>query len=327
MSNFARLCGVFILLFAGGCVSNSSLENSAVRIPMIDAHSQAGKYVDLDDIIPLMNKAGVTRTLLSARRGLNWREISTFAGSNPARITASVRTKGGVYRDNSPKYYRRLEKQLNDPNFGAMAEIMIYHAERRKRDAPERDMDFAEPQPAAAISAARSKGWPIVLHIEFQSIPGDTLQRSSFMKQFEEFLQRQDGFPVVLTSLGQLKATEAQRLLKKHKNLHLNTSRANWYAISQKSQPWTEMVSVGGLVPAWRKLVLQYPDRFILAFDNVWQEDWGWFYINQARIWQKALQSLPSDVAHAVAHRNAERLWRLPPAQASHYKKIKAFVE
>lgn len=312
MANFAKLCGIFIVLFIGGCVSNSSLENSAARIPMIDAHSQASKYIDLDDVIPLMNKAGVSRTLLTARRGLKWREISAFAQSNPARITASVRTKGGVYRDNSPKYYRRLEKQLNDPNFGAMAEIMIYHAEKRKGDAPEIDMDFAEPQPAAAISAARSKGWPIVLHIEFQSIPGDTLQRSSFMNQFEEFLQRQDGYPVALTHLGQLKATEARSLLRKHKNLHLITSKANWYGINQKSQPWTEMVSAGGLVPAWRKLVLQYPDRFILAFDNVWQEDWGWFYINQARVWQKALQSLPSAVAHAVAHRNAERLWGLP---------------
>lgn len=281
---------------------------------MIDAHSQASKYIDLDDVIPLMNKAGVSRTLLTARRGLKWREISAFAQSNPARITASVRTKGGVYRDNSPKYYRRLEKQLNDPNFGAMAEIMIYHAEKRKGDAPEIDMDFAEPQPAAAISAARSKGWPIVLHIEFQSMPGDTLQRSSFMNQFEEFLQRQDGYPVALTHLGQLKATEAQRLLRKHKNLHLITSKANWYGINQKSQPWTEMVSVYGLVPAWRKLVLQYSDRFILAFDNVWQEDWGWFYIKQAHIWQKVLQSLPSNVAHAVAHRNAERLWGLLPA-------------
>ena len=93
MLNFARLCGVVILLFVGGCVTTSSLENAKTRIPMIDAHSQASKYIDLDDVIPLMNKAEVTRTLLSARRGLNWREISAFARFNPARITASVRTK------------------------------------------------------------------------------------------------------------------------------------------------------------------------------------------------------------------------------------------
>lgn len=281
---------------------------------MIDAHSQASKYLDLDDIIPLMKKAGVSRTLLSARRGLSWRKISSLAVANPERITASIRTKGGIYRDNSPRYYRRLNKQLQDPTFGAMAEIMIYHAEKRKGDAPEIDMDFAEPQAAAAISAARSKGWPIVLHIEFQSVPGDTLQRSSFMNQFEEFLQGQDRYPVALMHLGQLRAKEAGRLLENHHNLHLITSRANWYGIKQKSQPWTEMVGANGLIPAWRKLVLQYPDRFILAFDNVWQEDWGWFYIKQAHIWQKVLQSLPSAVAHAVAHRNAERLWGLPTA-------------
>ena len=74
------------------------------------------------------------------------------------------------------------------------------------------------------------------------------------------------------------------------------------------------MVEVNGLAPAWRDLVLKYSGRFILGFDNVWQEDWGWFYINQAHIWQKVLQSLPSAVAHAVAHRNAERLWGLPTA-------------
>ena len=314
VSNFARLCGVFILLFAGGCVSNSSLENSTARIPMIDAHSQASKYVDLDDIIPLMNKAGVSRTLLSARRGLSWRKISSLAVANPERITASIRTKGGIYRDNSPRYYRRLNKQLQDPTFGAMAEIMIYHAEKRKGDAPEIDVNFAEPQPAAAISAARSKGWPIILHIEFATLPGDEKRRAEFMGMFEEFLRLQNGYPVALTHLGQLRAKEAGRLLENHQNLHLITSRSNWYAINQAGQPWTEVVAVGGLVPAWRDLVLKYSGRFILGFDNVWQEDWGWFYINQAHIWQKVLQSLPPAVAHAVAHRNAERLWGLPTA-------------
>ena len=64
---------------------------------------------------------------------------------------------------------------------------------------------------------------------------------------------------------------------------------------------------------AWRKLMIDHPDRFILAFDNVFAEHWGDYYLEQIELWRKALETLPEDVAHAIAHKNAERLWHLPP--------------
>ena len=133
------------------------------------------------------------------------------------------------------------------------------------------------------------------------------------MNNFENFLKAQENHPVALTHLGQLDADQAAFLLAKHKNLYLITSHANTWFTRQSSQPWTEVVDDNGLVPRWRKLVLAYPERFILAFDDLWQEDWGWFCINQARAWQKVFRSLPPEVAHAVAHKNAEKLWNLPP--------------
>jgi predicted TIM-barrel fold metal-dependent hydrolase len=305
------VCACFILLLPS-CISQKDQNSSVSAIPMIDAHSQASKYLNLDDIIPLMDKAGVKRTLLSARRGLKWQRLAALARAHPDRITASVRSKGSIYRNNAPKYYRRLAKQTADPIFGAMAEILIYHAEKGKGLAPEIDMGFTEPQPTAAIQAARKKGWPIILHIEFASLPGDESTRKEFMNDFENFLKSQKNHPVALTHLGQLDANQAASLLAKHRNLYLITSHANSFFTRQSNQPWTEMVDGDQLVPRWRKLVLTYPDRFILAFDNVWQEHWGWFYINQARAWQEVLQSLPPEVAHAVAHKNAEKLWKLP---------------
>ena len=138
-----------------------------------------------------------------------------------------MRSKGGSYRNNKPKYYRRLAKQTADPIFGAMSEIIIYHAEKRKGLAPEVDMGFTEPQPTAAIQAARKKGWPIILHIEFASLPGDDSIQKEFMNDFESFLKSQKNYPVALTHLGQLDADQATSLLAKHKNLYLITSHAN----------------------------------------------------------------------------------------------------
>jgi hypothetical protein len=33
------------------------------------------------------------------------------------------------------------------------------------------------------------------------------------------------------------------------------------------------------------------------------------------KYWRKAMADLPDDVAHAIAHGNAERLWRIKPKQ------------
>ena len=51
----------------------------------------------------------------------------------------------------------------------------------------------------------------------------------------------------------------------------------------------------------------------MLGFDNVFEEHWGRLYVEQVALWREALATLPRDVAHAIAHRNAERLWKLNP--------------
>lgn len=79
--------------------------------------------------------------------------------------------------------------------------------------------------------------------------------------------------------------------------------------------PWTGEFSGKNIAPKWRSRMEAYPRRFILAFDNVWPANWGTFYLKQAALWQKALAELPPDVAHAMAHGNAERLWKLPPVR------------
>jgi len=60
------------------------------------------------------------------------------------------------------------------------------------------------------------------------------------------------------------------------------------------------------------KLVVSHPNRFILGFDNTRAKLWSDIYIDQIKLWRRALSKLPRDVAEKVAYRNAERLWHLP---------------
>ncbi|MFC1940046.1 hypothetical protein ACFLXO_05115 [Chloroflexota bacterium] len=61
----------------------------------------------------------------------------------------------------------------------------------------------------------------------------------------------------------------------------------------------------------WKQLMIDYPERLILGFDNVWAEYWGQLYLDQIALWREAIKELPVEVAHAFAHGNAERLWHM----------------
>lgn len=64
----------------------------------------------------------------------------------------------------------------------------------------------------------------------------------------------------------------------------------------------------------WKQLIADYPDRFVFAMDNVFSQNWvpsG--YLKKMTRWWRALGELPDELAHAVAHGNAERLWKFAP--------------
>ena len=295
----------------------SAAAGAAERLPIIDAHSQAEDAIALERIVELMDAAGVSRTILAARRKTTVRDMVAFARRHPDRITAAVRTKGGAYQRKSPQAFRGfLAKQMKFPEFAAMAEVLMYHAEKRNRKgksvAPEVAFPPDHEKVAIALEAALKRGWPFVAHIEFASVGAE---RDAYMAQFEAMLRANPGHPFVLIHMGQLGPDEVARLIAAHPNLHFIPAHTNPVTVARSREPWTNMFAGRKLSPPWRALFLRYPERFVLGFDNVWAKHWEKLYLPQVALWREALADLPGDVAHAVAHGNAERLWHLPPAE------------
>lgn len=287
----------------------------ADEIRLIDAHSQYDRDVDPEDIIRLMDEGGISHVILAARSKVKARDLIAFAGRHPGRITPAVRTKGGIYRRNEPRYYERLKKHLAMPEFGAMAEVLMWHAEKGNPDRPKAPEVVVHPQDErvqVALRAAIERGWPFIIHIEFAGAGSDS---DAFMAEFEALLARHPDHPFALIHMGQLEAKDVRRLIETHKNIHFLTSHANPIITGNSRQPWIDMFDDESLTPVWGNLMTQYPERFILAFDNVWAHHWSTYYLWQIALWRKALAALPHEAAHAIAHGNAERLWRLPPAR------------
>ncbi len=286
-----------------------SIPALAEGIPFIDAHSQLPKGLNPEKIIPLMDEAGVRLTLLSARNDRQPADVIALASEYPDRIIPMVRTKGKAFNKNSGKYYSLMEKQLSIPKFKGMGEILLFHAKKGNK-APEIAVYPDDPQAVFAIDACLERDWPIVAHIEFRAAKG---KKKKFMQKLEALLVAHPEHPVLLIHMAQLGAEDVKRLLAKYGNLHFMTSHSNPITTNDTKQPWINMFKGKNLAPEWKALMVEFPDRFVLTFDNVWPNHWGDSYLKQARLWRKNLEMLPSNVAHAVAHGNAERLWKLSP--------------
>ena len=96
---------------------------------------------------------------------------------------------------------------------------------------------------------------------------------------------------------------EVGRMLDTHANL--------WAELSFRGD---EILSGDGLDPAWGKLLTAHSDRFMIGSDTYVNSRWESYgaLIATHRRW---LALLPPDVARAIAHRNAERVFGMKAAQ------------
>lgn len=309
LSRILRNVFLLIVLMWFGVSVGSTAEMP--ELYFVDAHSQMAKGLDSGKIIALMDKAGVRHTIISARNDRSSDDVADFAAKHPERITAAVRSKGKAFNQNRPELKKLINSQLARPEFKALAETILYHAQKGKK-APKIIVEADDPQVEMLLNLAKEKSWPFIAHYEFSAA---SRAKGKYLQQFEGLLQRSPDHPFLLIHMGQLDIAEVERLIAGYDNLHFMMSHCNPVSIAKsKGQPWTNLFKGEKLAPRWLELIAKHPERFVLAFDNVWPEFWGKFYLKQASLWRKALADLPSEVAHAVAHGNAERLWNLPEA-------------
>jgi len=305
MSSFRIAIAVILTVLTPNLATSAEMDD----LYFVDAHSQLARGVDIKTIMPLMDQAGVWHTILSAYSDRSPQEVAFFADEHPQRLTAAIRSKGKDFRNNSQRFPKLLNLQLKNPTFRALAESMLFHARKANKPA-EIVVKARSPQNQLLIDLAKALHTPFVAHYEFGGARAD---KARYIREFEVMVDSNKKVPFVLIHMGQLKADEARLLIKAHPNVYFMMSHSNPLSIGKNTdQPWVNLFKNEKLAPQWEALALEYPDRFILAFDSIGPKNWGKFYLDQAKLWRTALKQLPNDVAQALAHGNAERLWNLP---------------
>ncbi len=295
----------------------------------IDAHSQIPHFVELETVLVRMKKNGVHRTILSANAKRDTASVAAFARRHPGRIIAAVRTKGGDYRKDESGYYLSLEEQATDKSYGAMAEVMLWHTPKRNREGhlTGQSKNYYNVLPSdtrvrEAVKAAIRRGWPVVLHIESEAIRKHESEktREIFLKELDALLREHPRHPFVLNKLGQFSSEKVRRMITKHPNIHFLTDHSTNPGKRRApqdawAQPWVNIFKDDReFSPEWAALFIRHSDRFIFALDRVREKHWrASNYKRSVRYFRRALSRLPAAAARAIAHGNAERLWRLAP--------------
>jgi predicted TIM-barrel fold metal-dependent hydrolase len=273
---------------------------------LIDAHSQIDNRTDPSVVTKLMDEGGVRRIILSTTGNARQDVIVGLARQFPGRIVPAVRTK------TIGRFRQTVQQQADSGAYAAMAEFLLYHAAKSmdggRFEAPEVAISPDDTRVQLALDTAIAHHWPFIAHIEFAAAGS---RRAEFMSKFETLIASHPQEPFLLIHLGQLSAAEVERLIGDHPNLYFLTSMATPIASRRGGQPWTNMFGTTGLTDEWKAMLTSHPDRFVLAFDNVVASNWGPSYVRQIQLWRRALQELPDMAAQMIAHRNAERLWRL----------------
>ncbi len=291
----------------------------AAALRVVDAHSQllsgVQNTLDLDDIPLRMAEQNVTSTSLVALGTLaESLAVGDFAADNPDKIMALASLKVTMpdgEEAEGAELVAELQKQIDSGKFDAIGEMLNYHAAKDKNGievAPEIREDLDTSTTRAIVDKCVDQKWPVVLHIEFQSLENDydANERNDFMDDLVDLLNDYPGHPFILAHVGELTPGECRELIENHGNLYF------FHNFRDLAVLCTEVPVENYNEAQWMELFEDESERFIFALERVWAEHWqaDVYAADMDYIYGK-LALLPSEAAENMAYKNAEAMWNI----------------
>jgi hypothetical protein len=247
--------------------------------PLVDAHIHYSH--DTWDVVPppeavkVLRQAGLRKAFVSSSSDDGTQMLHKAAPDLIVPVLRPYRRRGEIgtwVRDAS--IVPHVEARLKANTYAGIGEFHVFGA----------DADL--PVMRRLVELARER--QIFLHAHSDA---DAVERIFRQDKDARVLWAHSGF----TDPDSVRA-----MLARHKRLWADLAWRNDYA------PY------GRLEPAWRQLILDFPDRFMVGTDTPSPERW-YYVVEHAQFSRQWISELPAEVADNVAFRNAERLaaWAL----------------
>ena len=300
-----------------------------LTVPLVDAHFHLMRFMTPADLLQRMDRHVISHVVSAGAIGspaighpnVRDSDAATVIGARflpavgNAELVNGERAEGpGLFTDRDskerPQALQKIQEFL-EKQPRTLGETFP-NAERSSADPMRRrrvPLDGPMFQALAALATRFDR--PLPVHMEWHSESVEGLSR--LLKQWPNMV-------VVLSHCGKTtRATQIRDFFERHSNVVCDLGfrslpqEANDYArFPERTLFWA---SANGrpayLANDWKKLIEDYPDRFMVAIDDT--HDWAQYDEVVRALREGLLAHLDPTVIDRVAHGNAKRVFRLTP--------------
>ncbi|MDR3523145.1 MAG: amidohydrolase family protein [Acetobacteraceae bacterium] len=284
--------------------------------PIFDAMAQTDQSLDAEAALATARAEGVVKLALFARvhrhqdgRGL----VDHLAAKYPDFIVRGAPKEWDMPRDLPSIYIDEVLAGVASGHFRFVGEIIYTEGNKGEGEVTEGGERYTDPTLPGTkhlLDGLAGTGIPVMMHWEAYSWARD-------WPHFDRLYSAYPNQIFVLPHLAFASHDQAAEVLAAHPNV--------WATISKKDKDNVNLVDedkeeetgeslvdeCSQLKPEWRDLLVRYSTRLMFATDAHKERRWVQ-YVEIIRRWRAILGQLPPDVAAAIAHGNAERLYRSP---------------
>lgn len=223
--------------------------------------------------------------------------------------------------DNALRILAEIDQKLADRKVYGIGELLVRHwayPGDGGRIGPHAEIDKTVDTVffRAVAAVAIKHDAPLVIHME--GYP-------QLVQQLDDVLREMPRLKLVWShGCGRLKPEVIRELLARHPRLYCDLSNMTNTGGYGSGWPRAEVFTAameqwGTFLPAYRTLIVDYPDRFFVGMDVAHQSRWlmrhgNTFELRVSRT-RQLLRQLPPEVARRLAHGNAIRIFGLPISQ------------
>jgi len=295
--------------------------------PIVDAHKHWAEGMNVDDVRLRASKNNVTKFVIFPRH-FGRDGITEEAADRLARDHGDIfwvliglqkdELKGIAARGASlwdwhhpPSEWKSFlawarEELLSGRRHG-LGELTARHYAYTLGAGAERDLPLDSVVFSDLLRLSAETKRPLVLHAEAEAHVMAALEK--------QLTENPDAIVVWAHACGRTSPSETRRLLKRFPNLYCDlanmTDTGNYGSLWPRAGSWTyQFEKDGQVIPEWKAVVIEYPDRFMLGMDNNEQKGWvNGQWNRRLNRFRSLLDQLPGKVASALAIDNAVRIY------------------
>ncbi len=273
------------------------------RLPLIDAHNHLVPGMAAENIVGLMDQAGIQKTMLMGNRippnrPLGWEDelVLSAHARFPQRLIPFLTTvrRGGVPLQEYARYVEYAESQLKTGRFKGMGEFMVKHfaiAGGSNTAAPERSEPADSPYMQAMMRLGAQYGVPLVFHMETTPDSLAALDRALTAKPTTKVIWAHQnplkmGGSAEASSARKGDPVQVAQLLDKHPNLYADIS-IGYATMFIRPQDRT-------LPARWKVLYESHSDRFVVGLDLAVNLMWEKGYLPRTQMLRGWLSPCPA---------------------------------